>query len=75
MKIVYITRKAFDNKIKRCKAKYLIKKGGIRRVVLLRYYSHTIKKYLNIFNRIDILIYNNCSRSNYEKCQHHSSML
>ena len=60
MKIVYITRKAFDNKIKRCKAKYLIKKGGIRRVVLLRYYSHTIKKYLNIFNRIDILIYNNC---------------
>ena len=44
MKIVYITRKAFDNKIKRCKAKYLIKKGGIRRVVLLRYYSHTIKK-------------------------------
>ena len=60
MKIVYITRKAFDNKIKRCKAKYLIKKGGIRHVVLLRYYLHTIKKYLNIFNRIDILIYNNC---------------
>lgn len=60
MKIVYITRKAFDNKIKRCKAKYLIKKGGIRPVVLVRYYSHTIKKYLNIFNRIDILIYNNC---------------